>query len=286
MTGMEKAVESDLVERLRSSEPLPACPYDKLSPHYRTASDDKPCAVCGGLNDPDAPDLCRGADTRIMGEAADEIESLRAQLLMGVMRREDVAREAGEIEQALKLAVFHIEHMAAWIGRQNAGYSFEGLGEDMPSIREAVSLAYDCVARRINCSRCQKPIENQSQVFRCTDCEMAMHRDCARAHFAESVEATKRRALPQSGQPAPGHTDLMVPPEGIDAFMEANPLPEHTRQPVKEEFANLVREVLDNSSGGTERFLRLPQALAKSGWFKRAKAILSSAPTSPQKREE
>lgn len=68
---------ADIVERLRSSEPLPACPYDKLSPHYRTAPDDKPCAVCGGLNDPDAPDLCRGADTRVMGEAADEIEHLR-----------------------------------------------------------------------------------------------------------------------------------------------------------------------------------------------------------------
>ena len=24
---------------------------------------------------------------------------------------------------------------------------------------------------------------------------------------------------------APSHTDLMVPPESIDAFMEANPLP-------------------------------------------------------------
>jgi hypothetical protein len=71
---------TDIVERLRSSEPLPACPYDRLSPHYRTAPTDKPCAVCGGLNEPDAPDLCRGADTRIMGEAANEIERLRALL--------------------------------------------------------------------------------------------------------------------------------------------------------------------------------------------------------------
>lgn len=71
---------SDIVERLRSSEPLPACPYDKLSPHYRTAPNDKPCVVCGGLNEPDAPDLCRGADTRIMGEAADAIEHLRSVL--------------------------------------------------------------------------------------------------------------------------------------------------------------------------------------------------------------
>lgn len=27
---------------------------------------------------------------------------------------------------------------------------------------------------------------------------------------------------------APGHTDLMVTPESLDAFMEANPLPEDT----------------------------------------------------------
>jgi hypothetical protein len=71
---------TDIVERLRSSEPLPACPYDRLSPHYWTAPNDKPCVVCGGVNEPDAPDLCRGADTRIMGEAANEIGRLRALL--------------------------------------------------------------------------------------------------------------------------------------------------------------------------------------------------------------
>ncbi len=38
---------------------------------------------------------------------------------------------------ALKLAIQHIEHMAAWISAHNAGYSFESLGEDMPGIRAA-----------------------------------------------------------------------------------------------------------------------------------------------------
>lgn len=41
-------------------------------------------------------------------------------------------------KQALTLAIHHIEHMAAWITAQNAGYSFESLGEDMPGIRAAV----------------------------------------------------------------------------------------------------------------------------------------------------
>lgn len=38
-------------------------------------------------------------------------------------------------QRALQTAVDHIEHMAAWVGKQQAGYSFESLGEDMPSIK-------------------------------------------------------------------------------------------------------------------------------------------------------
>lgn len=41
----------------------------------------------------------------------------------------------------LKIAKGHIEHMAAWIGRQQAGYSFEGIGEDMPGIEAAIIKA-------------------------------------------------------------------------------------------------------------------------------------------------
>jgi hypothetical protein len=50
---------------------------------------------------------------------------------------------------ALKLAIQHIDHMAAWIAKANSDYhvgvySFESLGEDMPGIREASDkpLAY------------------------------------------------------------------------------------------------------------------------------------------------
>jgi hypothetical protein len=68
---------SDIVERLRSNETLPVCPYDRRSPDYWTAPNDKPCVICGQENTSEGPDLCRGADTRIMKEAADEIERLR-----------------------------------------------------------------------------------------------------------------------------------------------------------------------------------------------------------------
>lgn len=42
-------------------------------------------------------------------------------------------------EQALRTAIGHLEHMSAWLGRQNTGYSFEGLGEDMPAMRQALA---------------------------------------------------------------------------------------------------------------------------------------------------
>ena len=70
----------ELVERLRSSAPLPFCPYDPRSPEYRTAPNDEPCKVCGSLNEVGAPDLCRGADTRVMEQAADALEAQQARI--------------------------------------------------------------------------------------------------------------------------------------------------------------------------------------------------------------
>lgn len=49
---------------------------------------------------------------------------------------------------ALKLAIFHLEHMAAWIGRKNTGYSFEGLGEDMPTLLAALAALDGIEPRR------------------------------------------------------------------------------------------------------------------------------------------
>lgn len=90
---------SDIVDRLRSSEPLPACPFDKISPHYLTMPDDKPCPYCGQENTLDGPDKCRGADTRIMGEAANVIE---------ILRKEAVHWKLA-YEEAKSLAVLAIE---------------------------------------------------------------------------------------------------------------------------------------------------------------------------------
>lgn len=40
---------------------------------------------------------------------------------------------------ALELAIEHIEHMAAFIGSKQLGYSFEALGEDMPGMKAALA---------------------------------------------------------------------------------------------------------------------------------------------------
>jgi hypothetical protein len=51
------------------------------------------------------------------------------------------AGETARLVEALRTAISHIEHLAAWIGRDNRGYSFESLGEDMPSLKEALLSA-------------------------------------------------------------------------------------------------------------------------------------------------
>lgn len=62
-----------LIDKLRA--PLPPCPFSKYAPPHELEEHD-PCPVCGGLGTPDAENLCRGADTRIMDEAADALERI------------------------------------------------------------------------------------------------------------------------------------------------------------------------------------------------------------------
>lgn len=46
-----------------------------------------------------------------------------------------------ELRQQLRMAVTHLKHMAAWISKDNRGYSFEALGEDMPTFETITQLA-------------------------------------------------------------------------------------------------------------------------------------------------
>jgi hypothetical protein len=54
----------------------------------------------------------------------------------------------------------------------------------------------------------------------CMSCQAS---SCMRGNTEAAVSAWNMRAQAAT---APGHTDLMVAPESIDAFMEANPLPD------------------------------------------------------------
>lgn len=54
------------------------------------------------------------------------------------MERDPYA-DCRQLRTALKLAIEHIEHMAAFIGPLKAGYSFESLGEDMPGLKAALT---------------------------------------------------------------------------------------------------------------------------------------------------
>ena len=69
--------------------------------------------------------------------------SSQAVALVGKPEDADLIAAAPDLATALKGALGHIEHMADWITRQQAGYSFEALGEDMPSYRAALNSLGD-----------------------------------------------------------------------------------------------------------------------------------------------
>ncbi len=84
---------------------------------------------------------------RARAEAADEARAEQWRLRRDAEGSRDTARatadtlrrERDEVRSALKLAIDHIEHMAAWLSGKGTGYSFESLGEDMPGIKAALS---------------------------------------------------------------------------------------------------------------------------------------------------
>lgn len=67
---------------------------------------------------------------RDMLERLGQIERLKAS-------RDRAEKLSADSSAALKIALGHIEHMSVWITKQNAGYSFESLGEDIHGIRAA-----------------------------------------------------------------------------------------------------------------------------------------------------
>lgn len=77
------------------------------------------------------------------GETFQKALEVHGKLLSMLASTPAPASAQDELRQQLRTAVFHIEHMAEFIGDVNVkhktSYSFESLGEDMPSIRAALS---------------------------------------------------------------------------------------------------------------------------------------------------
>lgn len=92
--------------------------------------------ICGEFDNPNTP--LEGeeaqANARLIAEAGTVATETGLTPRQIAERHADLTKQRDELVAALKLAVFHIEHMAAWIGKLNSGYSFESLGEDMPCI--------------------------------------------------------------------------------------------------------------------------------------------------------
>lgn len=97
------------------------------------------------------------------------------------------------LEGALQEAKHHIEHMAAWIGKQNGGYSFEALGEDMPGIDAALTDTPDSSLQKVQTTQpVIKPLEWQAPSMNNNQCWVAetpfgsysvVHEDGWHAHF-------------------------------------------------------------------------------------------------------
>ena len=89
-------------------------------------------------NDPDSCPNCHVPMWRVSWEQ--EAREAYAVVEKQVERAVAAEREVVRLREALALAVRHLEHQAAWIGKANTGeragtYSFESLGEDMPGIK-------------------------------------------------------------------------------------------------------------------------------------------------------
>lgn len=70
------------------------------------------------------------------------VTSVKALMYSAAEALTDAQQSDARVREALKTAVEHLEHMAAWISsgsEAHPGYSFEALGEDMPGIKAALA---------------------------------------------------------------------------------------------------------------------------------------------------
>ena len=119
---------TNLVDRLRDNSTLAICPFDRRSPEYWSTPNDKPCKFCG--SEPDGPDKCTGADTRVLMEAADRIEELERQLARFRSDRSYIIGFndgwSSAVEEAAKIADEYECHLLSYGGSVDAQHFYEG----------------------------------------------------------------------------------------------------------------------------------------------------------------
>lgn len=166
----------DIVSALHAMPPArgtPPAPAEQVMKAYglrrtfdqwRTAPNDKPCPMCGG--EPEGPDKCTGADLRVMGKAADELEALRTRL--------------AEVEKARDAA--ETKRLAAWKDWRKL---IDAILEPSPMCRDCADAFGTCPASGLPCDT--------------TDKAIAIHnRKKARAETAEADAAKLRETLTEA----------------------------------------------------------------------------------------
>lgn len=107
---------------------------------------------------------------------------------------------SGAMREALKLAINHCKHMAAWIGgvqlegKPPYGYSFEALGEDMPAMEAALSAPEAPKVREAageGCCTCHpddRPEGKCRQRFAASECQADALREAKDQRRAALIE--------------------------------------------------------------------------------------------------
>jgi hypothetical protein len=92
---------------------------------------------------PDCHHIARCFAPKPQGEVYCELQAIGIErdAIAQIEANATLIAAAPELLEALRLAKRHIAHMARWIEGRSSGYSFEALGEDMPSIDAAIAKA-------------------------------------------------------------------------------------------------------------------------------------------------
>src|SRR4051812_46141656 len=163
---------------------------------------------------------------KLCAEAADEIERLRAAQQPSSPVTDDSPVEVWH--GGRKVTVYNDVVVRCW------GTNIDDEMSDEPRTHESVGAAFDWLFN----APAQSPLTKRPVAWRCKDYAdgwIIFQDEAAAYKYHTETDCMMQGMYVRDASPvtstdsAPGHTDLMVSPESIDEFMEANPLPADTR---------------------------------------------------------